>query len=247
MSNRLQATVESAQTFRQNASQLARPVAFASVHGHAQATVVTTQKPTPPFRTEGLPKTVPTPGMPHMPQHLLREAPPLQTPSKTQLRSPPPIPSHDFRVRREFIDLLNANLVNAIDLKARSSRAGWHARTVGNRTLSVSLGEFSDDLDAIADDLGYRISVLGGLPGGLVSDVAKSSRLPVYPAAALWEEEHVTAMRESITVAALHADLAIHIAIEVKDHASSDMLRRLHRRLVTQNRVLEAQALALAA
>ena len=148
---------------------------------------------------------------------------------------------HDFRGRRAMLEVLDLNLANAIDLKARSAQAGWQARTAGKKILSLRYGEFSDDLDAIADEIAHRIASLGGRPCGLITDVLRSSRLPAYPTSALWDEDHLMAMEESIDCATIHAAVALHIADELKDASSSTILRRLHRRLATKRTTLSAE------
>lgn len=149
---------------------------------------------------------------------------------------------HDCRGRRAMLEVLDVNLANAIDLKARSAQAGWQARTAGKKGgLSLRYGEFSEDLDAIADEIAHRIASLGGRPCGLIKDVLRSSRLPAYPTSALWDEDHLVAMEESIDGASIHVAVALHIADELKDALSSTILRRLHRRLATKRATLSAE------
>ena len=46
---------------------------------------------------------------------------------------------HDCRGRRAMLEVLDVNLANAIDLKARSAQAGWQARTAGKKEAQPSV------------------------------------------------------------------------------------------------------------
>lgn len=140
-----------------------------------------------------------------------------------------------------MLEVLDVNLANAIDLKARSAQACWQARTSGKKALSLRYGELSDDLDAIADEIANRIASLGGRPCGLIKDVLRSSRLPPYPTSVLWDEDHLGAMEESIDGASMHVAVALLIADDVGDALSSAILRRLYRCLATKRTALSAE------
>ena len=81
----------------------------------------------------------------------------------------------------EVIVALNQSLAHAIDLRSRMKQAYWSAKGGNFYMLHKKFNDFSNDLDAVADEFAARVLALGGVPVRTISIVARTSKLPPYP------------------------------------------------------------------
>ena len=65
------------------------------------------------------------------------------------------------RVRNEVIDLLNARLADAIDLKTQAKQAHWNVKGMQFMSLHELFDSVATHLDDQADMLAERITALG--------------------------------------------------------------------------------------
>ena len=150
---------------------------------------------------------------------------------------PPPQAVSEGRSRSELIDHLNKNIVNAVDLKVSAAHAAWRAWSNNNARLSKEYAEFGNDLDNLTDDMGLRMTILGGQPYGLVLRLDGATRLPAECNVNHSDSDYVSAMRASIAVA--FADVTTVISkFSGTNFDTSDILQRYRQRLASMESYL---------
>jgi starvation-inducible DNA-binding protein len=101
-------------------------------------------------------------------------------------------------VRKKSIALLQAGLVDAINLGLQAKQAHWNLAGPNFIALHKLFDELAGDAGEYADTLAERIKALGGLAHGGAGVVAEDSRLPAYPTDAEAEGEHLKAIAASL-------------------------------------------------
>ena len=142
--------------------------------------------------------------------------------------------------RKAMIALLNARLVDAIDLRQNLKQAHWNVK---GREF-VSLHEMFDTMTGQAHDyadlLAERAVQLGGQACGTLQAIAASSKLPEYPLAARAAVDHLTALAERLSVLATSVRTAIDTADRAGDKDTADLFTEVSRGLDKQMWYLEA-------
>ena len=125
--------------------------------------------------------------------------------------------------RTAMIALLNERLADAIDLRLRAKHAHWNVKG----PQFIALHELFDDLaDAVAnlsDDLAERAVQLGGVAHGLIGQVERGSKLPVYPPKAVSGHDHVEALADSLAAMSKATRAAIETAEQHGDAVTADL------------------------
>lgn len=155
---------------------------------------------------------------------------PVRAVTASALESPAPQP-RPRTVRAPLAALLGITLANTLDLKGRVMHAKWCARQFDSSGLALALDEFGDDLELMADLLGQRMIALGYHPKALPADVTRISRLPPFKDSILKDTELVDSIAQSINATKHYLEPTISAAVAAGDSATSDVLRRLKRRL----------------
>ncbi|MEQ9411416.1 MAG: DNA starvation/stationary phase protection protein Dps [Fuerstiella sp.] len=82
----------------------------------------------------------------------------------------------------ETSSLLQANLVNLIDLTLLLKQAHWNVTGPNFRSVHLQLDEIIETVREASDEVAERINTLGIAPDGRAATVAKNSELQTYPA-----------------------------------------------------------------
>lgn len=82
----------------------------------------------------------------------------------------------------ETTELLQANLVNLIDLALLLKQAHWNVHGKNFRSLHLQLDEIIVSVREASDEVAERVNTLGIPPDGRSSTVAEQSELARYPA-----------------------------------------------------------------
>jgi starvation-inducible DNA-binding protein len=101
-------------------------------------------------------------------------------------------------VRANVARTLNERLADGLDLHSHIKVAHWNIRGPQFPALHPLFEQFATQLALHNDALAERAVTLGGHAIGTTRQVAKSSRLPEYPAETTRDLEHVKALAERI-------------------------------------------------
>lgn len=127
------------------------------------------------------------------------------------------------QTRLAMIGLLQANLVDALDLSAQTKQAHWNVKGKSFIGLHELFDTFHNEARGYVDDIAERITALGGIAEGTVDVVAKTSRLPAYPLDITSGKDHVTALSKSVAEFGKNARAAIDTADEAGDKVTADL------------------------
>jgi starvation-inducible DNA-binding protein len=129
--------------------------------------------------------------------------------------------------RKVVIELLSAQLADAIDLATQAKQAHWNVKG----SDFIALHELFDQVYGVVtghvDLLAERIVMLGGITKGTARAVASRSRLAEYPLDAVAASDHVAALSAALTHFASTTRKAINEADEVGDLVTADLLTQI--------------------
>ncbi len=131
-------------------------------------------------------------------------------------------------IRSRMIELLNARLADAIDLRTQLKVAHWNVKGAQFIALHKLFDEIVDDADEYVDLMAERAVQLGGIADGTARQVAQRSSLDEYSAAG-GGVEHVHAVADALASFGRLAREAIDIAASAKDQGTSDIFTEISR------------------
>ncbi len=133
-------------------------------------------------------------------------------------------------IRERMIELLNARLADAIDLRTQLKVAHWNVKGPQFIALHKLFDEIVDDADEYVDLIAERAVQLGGIADGTARQVAERSSLDEYAATGGGGgQEHVHAVADSLAQFGRAAREAIEIAADAKDQDTSDIFTEISR------------------
>jgi starvation-inducible DNA-binding protein len=88
------------------------------------------------------------------------------------------LPEND---RRELVELLNARLADALDLRMQAKQAHWNVKGPHFIGLHKLFDKVAGVVAAFTDEIAERAVQLGGDAEGRVGPVSRRSNLPEYP------------------------------------------------------------------
>lgn len=127
------------------------------------------------------------------------------------------------QTRQAMVGLLQANLVDALDLSFQTKQAHWNVKGKSFIGLHELFDTFHDEARGYVDDLAERITALGGIAEGTVEVVSKTTRLPAYPLDITSGKDHVTALSKSVAAFGKSVRAAIDEADEAGDAVTADL------------------------
>jgi len=133
------------------------------------------------------------------------------------------------KARLELIDLLNARLADAIDLKTQTKQAHWNVKGIHFIALHELFDEVATHADDTADLLAERATALGGVALGTARLVASTSSLAEYDLNAVTGEQHLKALSKSLAAVANAARAGIDQAGQLGDQGTADVLTEIVR------------------
>ena len=138
------------------------------------------------------------------------------------------------------IQVLQACLVDTVDLYNATRQAHWTVRGANFIALHELFGKFYADLEASADEIAERIVQLGGTPLGTTQAVAAGTRLEPYPNGLHAEQDHIRAMADRYAVVARTLRAAIDQTDEAGDADTADLFTAASRGIDKKLWMLEA-------
>ena len=133
-------------------------------------------------------------------------------------------------IRERMIDLLNARLADAIDLRTQLKVAHWNVKGPEFIALHKLFDEIVADADEYGDLIAERAVQLGGVADGTARQVAGRSSLDEYAATGGGSgEQHAFAVADALASFGRAARLAIKAAADAEDHGTSDIFTEVSR------------------
>lgn len=131
--------------------------------------------------------------------------------------------------RSAMIDLLNARLADAIDLKLAVKQAHWNIRGPSFIAIHELLDEVAARVDKHADTMAERAVQLGGQSLGTTQVVSKATTLEPYPVDINAQAAHVKALRDRLSAFGRACRKAIDTADEAGDADTADIMTGVSR------------------
>lgn len=131
-------------------------------------------------------------------------------------------------IRSGLVELLNARLADAIDLRTQLKVAHWNVKGLGFIALHELFDDIAGDADNYVDLIAERAVQLGGIADGTARQVAERSSLDEYSATG-GGREHVHAVAEALGTFGRQAREAIETAATAKDKDTSDIFTEISR------------------
>ncbi|WP_285712931.1 DNA starvation/stationary phase protection protein Dps [Erythrobacter oryzae] len=143
-------------------------------------------------------------------------------------------------VTKPVIDLLQARLVDAIDLEAQMKQAHWNVRGKDFMQLHELFDSVHTIVEEFVDTIAERIAALGGIADGRVQTVATTSHLYEYPLEARGGEAHLKAVAGSLGEFGKLVRGGIDAAAEAGDQDTADLFTGISRETDKQLWFVEA-------
>jgi starvation-inducible DNA-binding protein len=132
-------------------------------------------------------------------------------------------------VRGKVIDLLGANLVDAIHLALQAKQAHWNVKGPAFFPLHELFDKLYDEASEWSDLLAERVVQFGGVADGTLKTVAADSRLPGYKLDLADGRDHLEAITTSLAGFGKSAREAIDIAAGAGDAGTADLFTEISR------------------
>jgi len=138
--------------------------------------------------------------------------------------SPNPLPEP---ARARIAEALNTVLADGIDLHGQLKVAHWNVKGPHFAALHPLFETFAGSLAGLNDEVAERAVTLGALARGTARQVARTSRVPEYPAETVRDLEHVRLLSERFGAYLAGAREAREVAQQGGDDDTADLLTQL--------------------
>jgi starvation-inducible DNA-binding protein len=144
------------------------------------------------------------------------------------------------KTRTALIELLNARLADATDLKTQTKHAHWNVKGPQFIQYHELFDEIAPHFDNYADDIAERAVQLGGVANGTVREAAANSSIPEYDLNAVTGVEHINALVKSLSQFARSVREGIDQADDLEDKDTADLFTGISRQVDKDLWFLEA-------
>jgi starvation-inducible DNA-binding protein len=125
--------------------------------------------------------------------------------------------------REKVIPVLQARLIEALDLKLAIKQAHWNVKGPGFLELHELFDEIAGRVEELADGLAERITTLGGTALGSAQMVAGKTTLTAYPGELVRGSDHLAAVADRIAAVAKGTRAGIRSASDAGDEVTADL------------------------
>lgn len=132
-------------------------------------------------------------------------------------------------IRSQSIELLNAHLAAAIDLKAQAKQAHWNVRGPGFFAIHELFDKVSQGVETYSDMLAERAGGLGGTAHGTIQVAAARSFLVPYDLGIADEASHAFAVSAALAAFGQSTREAVGKATAYGDLATADLMTEIAR------------------
>lgn len=145
-------------------------------------------------------------------------------------------------VRKQMADLLNATLVELIDLGLQAKQAHWNVKGPSFIALHELFDKVAEAVEEAVDTVAERAVALGGVATGTVQLVGERSELTPYPLELKGGEQHVKALSMAIATCGRRVRASIETATKTGDQGTADVFTEVVRMLDQYLWFVEAHA-----
>lgn len=131
--------------------------------------------------------------------------------------------------RNEFVGVLNTQLAATIDLYLQTKQAHWNVKGPVFYALHTFFDDLAESVEPFIDELGERVTALGGVARGTTRMAAAASPLSEYDEGIVTGEDSLAALIERYAAYAELTRGAIERAGEQGDAATEDLLTEIVR------------------
>jgi starvation-inducible DNA-binding protein len=132
-------------------------------------------------------------------------------------------------IRGQVVEILNARLADAIDLKLQAKQAHWNVKGANFIALHELFDQVATDADTYVDDIAERAVQLGGTARGTVQTVADRSTLREYPLNIAEGAAHVEALSDALAAFGKKVREAIDETAALQDADTADLFTGISR------------------
>ena len=133
--------------------------------------------------------------------------------------------------RKAMIALLNARLVDTIDLRLAVKQAHWNVKGPNFIALHELFDQIQARVDTFADDIAERSVALAGVVAGTSQAVANGTQLEAYPTNTIDEKAHLQALADRLATYGKLAREAINAVDEAGDKNTADLFTGVSRQI----------------
>lgn len=133
--------------------------------------------------------------------------------------------------RAKLVTLLNAQLLDTIDLHLQTKFAHWNVKGPNFIALHELFDKLAEELEDAIDDTAERATALGGIALGTGRQTASGSRVPEFPADTHAGPAVVAALADRYSAVAKSTRAAIDAADGLGDKDSADLFTGVSRGL----------------
>jgi starvation-inducible DNA-binding protein len=127
------------------------------------------------------------------------------------------------KTRKKVIPLLQARLVDLLDLKLAVKQAHWNVKGANFMETHEFFDEVAGRVEELADGIAERITSLGGVALGRSQVVAKGTSLAPYPDDVFKSLEHIAALADRFAAVAKATRAAIEASADAGDEVTGDL------------------------
>jgi len=132
-------------------------------------------------------------------------------------------------LRAKMITLLNARLVDSIDLQTQCKLAHWNVKGPDFIALHELFDKVNGDVEEYVDLIAERVVQLGGVADGSIQSVVARSQLKPYAARGGAGREHVDALSSALAGYGKLLRAAIDTADRAGDKDTADIFTEISR------------------
>ena len=133
--------------------------------------------------------------------------------------------------RQKVIDLLNARLADATDLKSQAKQAHWNVKGIHFFQLHELFDQVATAVEAHIDLIAERVTALGGTAHGTIRVAAQRSSLNEYPQEITDGADHVDALSTAMSDFGKNIRRNIDDTTELGDADTADLFTEISREI----------------
>lgn len=131
--------------------------------------------------------------------------------------------------REKVVEILNARLADAVDLKSQAKQAHWNVKGPHFIGLHELFDRVSTETEVHIDEIAERITALGGTAMGTVRVAAQKSTLSEYPLEITDGDAHVDALSTALSDFGKKIRAGIDETDELGDADTADLFTEVSR------------------
>ena len=136
-----------------------------------------------------------------------------------------------LKTRERAVALLNARLLDALDLQLQTKQAHWTVKGPQFIALHELFDKVAEAAEDAVDLIAERSVQLGGVPIGTARAIATGSTLPPYPVNVVDGRDHVEALSTALSKFGAVARKAIDEAQRLGDADTADLFTEVSREM----------------